>query len=158
MLYRLDALDSSVRNALHIAAVLGSEFELVDASLAYDEMYSISDYDRMRAALALQEAFHVAVKEGILEESFASSGNDHEEVVDDPLDARTSLCASLGNITLSLKGYRKTHPAYSENRRYRFTHSSWKSSIIDSEYKSLYGELYHSFCPTLTINLPSHAG
>lgn len=96
-------------------------------------MHNVMDSDRSKTALALQEAFRVAVEEGIIEESFASSGNDDEEEVEDPVEAMTSLCASLGNINFSLKGYRKTHPAYSENRRYRFTHDSWKSSIINGE-------------------------
>lgn len=138
LLYRLDSLDSSVRNALHFAAVLGTEFELVDAALAYDEMYNIMDGERSKAALALQEALHVAVEEGIIEESFAASGNNDEEEFDDTInEAQASLCASLGNITFSLKGYRRSHPAYSENRRYRFTHDSWKTSILDGESVNL---------------------
>jgi predicted ATPase len=138
LLYRLDSLDLSVRNALHLAAVLGTEFELVDAALAYDEMYNVMDGERSRAALALQEALHVAVEEGIIEESFTSSGYDDEEEFDDTInEAQASLCASLGNITLSLKGYRRSHPAYSENRRYRFTHDSWKTSILDGESVNL---------------------
>lgn len=127
-----------MRNALHFAAVLGTEFELVDAALAYDEMYNIMDGERSKAALALQEALHVAVEEGIIEESFAASGNNDEEEFDDTInEAQASLCASLGNITFSLKGYRRSHPAYSENRRYRFTHDSWKTSILDGESVNL---------------------
>ncbi|KAL3780068.1 hypothetical protein HJC23_007317 [Cyclotella cryptica] len=130
LLYRLDALDSSVRNVLHLAAVLGTEFELVDAALAYDEMHGVRDFERSKTALALREAFDLAVEEGIIEESYASSGNDEEDV-DDPIEAQTSLCASLGNIKLHFKGYRKTHPAYSENQRYRFTHDSWKIIMLE---------------------------
>eukprot|EP00804_Cyclotella_cryptica_P026046 CCRYP_019305-RA/>CCRYP_019305-RA protein AED:0.20 eAED:0.20 QI:0/0/0/1/0.8/0.72/11/0/1168 len=102
LLYRLDALDSSVRNVLHLAAVLGTEFELVDAALAYDEMHGVRDFERSKTALALREAFDLAVEEGIIEESYASSGNDEEDV-DDPIEAQTSLCASLGNIKLHFK-------------------------------------------------------
>ena len=130
-MYRLDSLNSSVRNALHIGAVLGTTFELVDAALVFDEMYDVMDREKSKAAHGLQEAFHVAVEEGILEESFSPSGNEDEEEIEDPIEAQTSLCASLGNITFSLRGYRKTHPAYSENRVYRFTHDSWKTSVIN---------------------------
>lgn len=132
LLYRIDSLDSSIRNALHLAAVLGTEFDLVDACLANDEMYSVLDSERSKAAFALQEALHVAVQEGIIEESYASCDGGEEEDVEDPIEAQTSLCASLGNITLKLS-YRKSHPIYSENRKYRFTHDSWKTNILNGE-------------------------
>lgn len=111
--------------------MLGTTFELVDAALVFDEMYNVMDREKSTAAHGLQEAFHIAVEEGILEEAFASSGNEDEEEIEDPVEVQTSLCASLGNIALSLRGYRKTHPAYSENRLYRFTHDSWKTSVIN---------------------------
>jgi predicted ATPase len=138
LLYRLDALDSSVRNALHLAAVLGTEFELVEAALAYDEMYQVRDSERAQAALALRESFDIAVEEGIIEESFVSSNE--EEDFDEPSsgDAQASLCASLGNIMISFKGFKKSHPAYSENRRYRFTHDSWKTSILNSKFDAYF--------------------
>ena len=130
LLYRLDGLDSSVRNGLHIASILGTEFELLDACLVFDEMYSITDSERSKSTLMLREAFHAAVEEGILEEFLASAGDGEDEEVEEPLEAQTSLCASLGNIILSLS-YRKSHPAYSDNRRYRFVHDSWKTSITN---------------------------
>ncbi|KAK1736675.1 hypothetical protein QTG54_012697 [Skeletonema marinoi] len=41
LLYRLDALDATVRNALHLAAVLGNDFDLLDAALTYEQMFRV---------------------------------------------------------------------------------------------------------------------
>ncbi|KAL7554447.1 hypothetical protein ACHAWF_017893 [Thalassiosira exigua] len=123
LLYRLDALDSSVRTALNLSAVLGTEFELLDAGLVYEEMFNIDDSNRSEAAMTLRAAFDVAVEEGIIEQSyvFGEDNVDEEDMDDDfaqPL--QSSLC---------LKG-RKAHPFYTENRRLRFTHDSWKVTIL----------------------------
>lgn len=126
LLYRLDALDSSVRSVLHLSAVLGMEFDLLDAALAYEEIFGVNIDERFDAITALRESYDVAVEEGIIEESFTGGeNNDDEEIIDDEND----LCASLGQVNISLTG-RKAHPFYADNRRYRFTHDSWKTSIL----------------------------
>lgn len=158
LLYRIDSLDSPVRNVLHLAACLGTEFELVDACMVYDEMYNVMDSERAKAAFALQDSFLIAVDEGIIEESFALSSNDDEEEIEEPEIAQTSLCASLGNISLSLKGYRKSHPAYQQNRRYRFTHDSWKTSILNGELPLIENTGRATFLIFLVLLRCSHSG
>ena len=127
LLYRLDALDSSVRTVLHLSAVLGTEFDLLDATLAYEEMFGVEDSERLETAMALRESFDVAVEEGVIEQSFVFGEEDGcEEIIDE----EDNLCHSLGNIMISLK-WRKANPFYAENRRLRFTHDSWKASILN---------------------------
>ena len=134
LLYRLDALDSSVRTVLHLAAVIGTEFSLLDAALAYEEMVGIEDDDDPKrqeaAAQLIRESFNVAINEGIIEQSLAQpeSDNDEEEFINEEDD---NLCHSMGNIMISLKGRRKSHPLFAENCCLRFTHDSWKTSILN---------------------------
>ena len=127
LLYRLDALDVSVRTALHLAAVLGTEFDLLDAALSYEKMFGVIDSDRFQSAMELCAHFDVAEKEGILEQVFAST--DHDDEFGDPVDEEDHLCVGLEDVVISSAG-RKSHPFYSDNRRYRFTHDSWKTSLL----------------------------
>ena len=135
LLYRLDALDAAVRNALHLAAVMGNDFDLLDAALTYEQMFRVRSSDRLESAMGLCSLFSIAIDEGILEQSFAvgiAAGDDeygHTDVAD-PTNAEGTICNLLGNVAVSLKG-RKSHPLYAENRRYRFTHDSWKTSILN---------------------------
>jgi len=90
-------------------------------------MFGVEDSERLETAMALRESFDVAVEEGVIEQSFVSGEEDGcEEIIDE----EDNLCHSLGNIMISLKG-RKAHPFYGENRRLRFTHDSWKASILN---------------------------
>jgi len=125
LLHRLDALDSSVRTVLHLSAVLGTEFDLLDAVAAYEEMFRVDESKRFETATTLRESFDVAVDEGVIEQSYIFGEEDDCE-----MDDEDNLCHSLGNIMISLKG-RRAHPFYAENRRLRFTHDSWKASILN---------------------------
>jgi len=127
LLFRLDALDSSVRFVLHISAVLGTEFDLLDAALAYEEMFGVEHSDRLDAAVALRELFDIAIQEGIIEQSLVFGEDDDFEEIE---MIEEDLCLSPRNATMSSKR-RKAHPFYAENCRLRFTHDSWKASILD---------------------------
>ena len=135
LLHRFDALATSVRSVLHLSAILGTEFDLLDAALAYEEMFDIDESRQLETATALRAAFDVAVEEGILEQNFTISegGDEGEELMDDEVggEENPSRSISLTNTVISLKGRRKTHPFYAENRRLRFTHDSWKTSILN---------------------------
>ncbi|KAL7537358.1 hypothetical protein ACHAXR_007762, partial [Thalassiosira sp. AJA248-18] len=150
LLFRLDALDSSVRTVLHLSAVLGMEFDLLDAALIYEDIFDVKDSEQSKAAMDLRASFDVAVEEGILEEAFTCvEEDDYEEMVEENED---DLCRSLGNITISLKG-RKAHPFYSENRRIRFTHDSWRLSILSLMLHERILELHESVATFLEREL-----
>ena len=128
LLYRLDALDSSVRTVLYLSAVLGTEFDLLDAAFAYEEMFDVEESNQLKTATALREYFDVAIEAGIIEQSLAlSDGNDDDE--EDMFVGDDSHGQSMGSI-ISLKGLRKSHPLYAGNYRLRFTHDSWRTSIL----------------------------
>lgn len=146
LLYRLDALDASVRATLHLAAVLGTEFDLLDAALSYEEMFDIIDSDRFQVAMEICAHFDVAEKEGILEQVSFSSGDEDE--FGDPVDEEDQLCAGLEDVVISSAG-RKSHPLYSDNRRYRFTHDSWKTSILSVMLDSRKEELHEQIATVL---------
>ena len=124
LLYRIDALDSSVRTVLHLSAVLGTEFDLLDAALAYEELFGVNESTQLASAIALRESFDVAIKEGIIEKSDIFSAEDWD-------DEEENICPSMINVMISLKGRRQAHPLYSENCRLRFTHDSWKISMLN---------------------------
>lgn len=107
LLYRLDALDSSVRVVLHLSAILGTEFDLLDAAFAYEEMLGIDMSHQYEAAANFRHSLDVAVREGILES--ISVAEDRGEEFDSPI----------------------RHPLFSESCRLRFTHDSWKKSILN---------------------------
>jgi len=127
LLYRLDSLDASVRSVLHLAAVMGTEFELLDAALAYEGVFCVKETEKLEAAMALRDSLDLAVQEGIIEELFVGGeeNNNDEEVLEEDYDHG----ASLGDVYFALTG-RKSHPLYADNRRYRFTHDSWRTSIL----------------------------
>ena len=128
LLCRLDALDLSVRTVLHLSAVLGTQFYLLDVAMVYEEMFGIKDTDRSQAAMAISNSFDVAVAEGILEQAYVGGEEDDcGEITEE--SEEDNLTRSLGRLSLSLKG-RKVHPFYAENRCLRFTHDSWKVSIL----------------------------
>ena len=112
LLYRLDALDSSVRIVLHLAAVLGMEFDLLDAALAYEESLGVDDSQRLDVATVLRAAFDVAIEEGIIDQSFAFTEVDDggEEILEED-EEEDHLIHSMGNVMISLTG-RKAHPFY----------------------------------------------
>ena len=128
LLHRIDALDSSVRTVLHLSAVLGTEFNLVDAALAYEELFGVDESKQLEAAISLRESFDVAIKEGILEKSLFFLVEDGD---DEMMHEEENICPSMINVRISLKGRRQTHPFYSDNCRLRFTHDSWKTSILN---------------------------
>ncbi len=127
LLFRLDSLDASVRSVLHLAAVMGTEFDLLDAALAYEGVFGVKETEKVAAAMALRDALDLAVQEGIIEESYTGGedDNDDEDAVEEDYDRGPSL----GGVIVALTG-RKSHPLYAENRRYRFTHDSWRISIL----------------------------
>ena len=128
LLHRIDALDSSVRTVLHLSAVLGTEFNLLDAALAYEELFGVDESKQLEAAISLRESFDVAIKEGILEKSLFCLVEDGD---DEMMHEEEHICPSMINVRISLKGRRQTHPFYSDNCRLRFTHDSWKTSILN---------------------------
>lgn len=128
LLHRIDALDSSVRTVLHLSAVLGTEFNLLDAALAYEELFGVDESNQLEAAISLRESFDVAIKEGILEKSLFCLVEDGD---DEMMHEEEHICPSMINVRISLKGRRQTHPFYSDNCRLRFTHDSWKTSILN---------------------------
>lgn len=109
LLYRLDALDLSVRVVLHLSAILGTEFDLLDAAFAYEEMLGIDISNQYEAAANLRLSLDVAEQEGILESILMAEDRDEEDTFD------TSI----------------RHPFFSDNCRLRFTHDSWKKSILN---------------------------
>ena len=117
LLHRIDALGSSLRTVLYLSAVLGTEFNLLDAALVYEELFGVDESTQLEAAISLRESFDVAIKEGIIEKSVIVSAEDG----DDEMMHEEDL----------LKGRRQTHPFYSDNCRLRFTHDSWKTSILN---------------------------
>lgn len=141
LLYRLDALDSSVSTVLNLSAVLGMEFDFLDIALAYEEMFGILDSQQADTAVSLRSAFDVAAGEGIIEQSYAFVEEEEEE---DTGAEEDNLCQSLGTLSVSLKG-RKSHPCYTDNPRLRFTHDSWKQSILsvmlDERKQEMHGHI-----------------
>ena len=129
LLYRLDAIDASVRTTLHLAAVLGTEFDLIDAALSYEEMFSVTESDRFQSAMELCAHLDIAEKEGILEQVPVSTGHGQEVEFNDPVDEEDQLCLSFERLSAPPTG-RNSHPLSSDNRRYRFTHDTWKTSIL----------------------------
>ena len=113
---------------LHLSAVLGTEFNLVDAALAYEELFGVDESKQLEAAISLRESFDVAIKEGILEKSLFFLVEDGD---DEMMHEEENICPSMINVRISLKGRRQTHPFYSDNCRLRFTHDSWKTSILN---------------------------
>lgn len=94
---------------LHLSAILGTEFDLLDAAFAYEEMLGIDMSNHYEAAANFRHSFDVAVREGILETLSVTEDRDEEDTID-----------------LSIR-----HPLLSENCRLRFTHDSWKKSILN---------------------------
>jgi len=161
LLYRLDALDATVRNALHLAAVLGNDFDLLDAALTYEQMFRVRKTDRWESAMGLCSLFDIAIDEGILEQSFAvedvtGDDADCDAVVADSINEEEKMRASLGNVAISLRG-RKSHPLYAENRRYRFTHDSWKTSILNIMLDGRKAELHEYVVITLEQEMSEEA-
>ena len=161
LLYRLDALDAAVRTALHLAAVLGNDFDLLDAALTYEQIFRVNDSDRWESAMGLCSLFDIAIDEGILEHSFACgdiAGDDADghAVTEAPISEEDEVCASLGNVAISLRG-RNSHPLYAENRRYRFTHDSWKTSILDIMLGGRKAELHEHVAITLEREMNEEA-
>jgi len=154
-LYRIDALDSSVRTVLHLSAVLGTEFDLLDAALAYEEMFGVEDSKRLETATAFRDSFDVAIEEGIIiEQSFTFSEDDGDAEI---MDEEDNLCTSMGNIMISLKGRKKAHPFYTDNRRLRFTHDSWKTSILNIMLDERKQEMHEHVAMSLERELDDEA-
>ncbi|KAL7495786.1 hypothetical protein ACHAWT_004250 [Skeletonema menzelii] len=142
-----NALDSSVRTTLHLAAVLGMEFDLLDAALSYEEVCGVKNADRFSAAMELCAHFDVAEKEGIIERVLSSAKHDQDEF-GDPVDEEDRLCESLEDVTATPSA-RKSHPLCSDNRRYRFTHDSWKTSILSVMLASRKEEMHEQIATVL---------
>lgn len=105
---------------------MGTEFDLLDIALAHERICGVGIAERFDVAIALRNSFDVAVEEGIIEESFAGGVDDEgdDEAIFDLDDDDHA-----GDVVITFRG-RKLHPLYTENRRYRFTHDSWKTSIL----------------------------
>ena len=150
-----------MRNALHLAAVLGNDFDLLDAALTYEQMFRVRKTDRWESAMGLCSLFDIAIHEGILEQSFAvedvtADDADCDAVVADSINEEEKMRASLGNVAISLRG-RKSHPLYAENRRYRFTHDSWKTSILNIMLDGRKAELHEYVAITLEQEMSEEA-
>ena len=98
----------------------------MDAALAYEAMFDVGESNQSKTATAIREFFDVAIGAGIIEQSIAFSEDDDSEEV---FETEDILGQSMGSI-ISLKGVRRAHPLYSGNCRLRFTHDSWKTSIL----------------------------
>lgn len=108
---------------LHLSAILGTEFNLLDAALAYEEMFEVDESRQYETATAIRESFDVAILEGIIEEIPLSWTEDEDD----------EIMEEEANIDSSMRSARRrrTHPLYSENCRLRFTQDSWKISILN---------------------------
>lgn len=149
-LSRIDALDFNVRNVLQLCAVIGIEFELVDAALAYQEMFvNVKDQARQEeAASTLRLALDAAIEEGILEQShIITEGLPQQSEEEDDIHGR-----SMGDVSISLKG-RHAHPFYLENRRIRFTHDSWRQTVLNVLLDERKQEMHHHVAASLERDL-----
>ncbi len=153
LLYRIDALDSSVRTVLHLSAVLGTEFDLLDAALAFEELFGIDESKQSESATALLESFEVAIKEGIIEKIYATSVNGDDEIMHE----EEKNYESMMSVMSSFKGRRQTHPFYFENYRLRFTHDSWKTSILNVMLDERKREMHEHVAISLERDLDDEA-
>ena len=146
-----------MRNALHLAALLGNDFDLLDAALTYEQMFRVRNSDRLESAMGLCSLFDIAIEEGILEQSFsvevvAGDYTDDNAAVADLINDEATIDTLLDNVAISLRR-RKSHPLYAENRRYRFTHDSWKTSILNIMLDGRKAELHEYVAITLEQEL-----
>jgi hypothetical protein len=153
LLYRIDALDSSVRTLLLLSAVLGTEFDLLDAALAFEELFGIDESKKLESATAILESFEIAIKEGIIEKSYASLAGGDGEIMHDEENNYESLMSVLSQ----LKGRRETHPLYLENFRLRFTHDTWKRSILNVMLDETKREMHEHVAISLERDLDADA-
>lgn len=146
-LSRIDALDFNVRNVLQLCAVMGMEFELIDAALAYSEMFAnVKDQIRQNEASAsLRLALDAAIEEGILEQSYIMTEERNAEEGD--IGGR-----SMGDVSISLKR-RQAHPFYLNNRRIRFTHDSWRQTVLNVLLDERKQEIHHHVAASLERDL-----
>lgn len=157
LLYRLDALDSSVRTVLLLSAVLGTEFELLDIVLAYEEMYGVVKSKQLETAMQIREAFDVAVGEGIIEKSSIIGDDDDDDYEEMENDEEDNPCQSLGSIVITVLDRKKAHPFYAKNRRLRFTHDSWTASILNVMLDERKREIHKHVAASLEKDLADEA-
>jgi hypothetical protein len=153
LLYRIDALDSSVRTLLLLSAVLGTEFDLVDAALAFEELFGIDESKQLESASEVIQSFEVAIKEGIIEKSDDSQADGDGDLMHEQENNYESMMSVLSQS----KGRRETHPLFLENCRLRFTHDSWKTSILNVMLDEAKREMHEHVAISLERDLDAEA-
>ena len=147
-LSRIDALDFNVRNVLQLCAVIGMEFQLIDAALAYSEMFPNvkGQMHQNGVSASLRLSLDAAIEEGILEQSYITT----EGLPKRNVEEGDILGGSMGDVS-------QAHPLYFNNRRIRFTHDSWRQTVLDLLLDERKQEMHHHVAASLERDLETDA-
>ncbi len=126
---RLDNLDDMARKMLHIAAVLGMTFALSEVLEISERILSISQNDKEKHAITIQQSLKAALEEGILDENISDDGD---------MDSVSSKESALANIVISadVDDCADILDVPLKDISYNFYHDTWrrviKSVMLDS--------------------------
>lgn len=149
LLHRIDSFDASVRNILHLGAVLGSSFEMKEVVAVLRQTVGKEESDPKLFLKTTKDALDVAVSEGILYVvyeggDFVDEGDD--SFVEDSTGFHESL-QSLGSSTQIMA--KATGESLSPPLVYTFCHDVWRTTILNLMLDSRKRDMHKIIAKTL---------
>ncbi len=129
LVYRIDFLDASVRKTLHLCAVLGMEFTLLEVVAAHHNLVPLDDSEREIRATNIVASLKIAVDEGIIDQIFEGGRLDNDEEENDESVNETAEAISIG-VTDQGVLCDHDHKPVDMNISYRFHHAMWQETIL----------------------------
>lgn len=117
----MDSLPKSIRTHLHLGAILGLSFQLLDVILVMERYISVRDKDKLKHAESVRDSLKEAVRQGILEEVTAPEGG-------------------------SERNSKNNHPYADKNKAFKFTHDNWRKKLLTVTLDDYKTELQGLIC------------
>ena len=109
IMHTVDALPKAMRTHLHLGAILGLSFQLLDVILVMERYIAVKEQDRIQHAESVQKSLTLAVEQGIL-----LAG-------DEDLNATTHTSSNIN---------KRQHPFGDKDATFKFAHDNWRKKLL----------------------------
>jgi hypothetical protein len=120
-LHTVDSLPKSIRTHLHLGAILGLSFQLLDVILVMERYISVRDRDKLKHAESVRDSLTEAVRQGILEEV-------------------------NGSEVTEQRSRNHNHPYADQNTAFQFSHDNWRKKLLTVTLDDYKTELQGLIC------------
>jgi len=131
LLCRFDCFNANSKAILQLCGVLGFEFKVSEVCRVYDSYMNKNDRRETSIVEIVTETLIMAVREGILVESYLGHNDESDEILEMQEDEEAEEDRSSGVFSSTFSSTFKNE----QLRQFSFSHSMWRATLLDNMIK-----------------------